>query len=316
MAEIILGITKGLFRYDLTDYFAILGIPIGADTSKIRERYVKIAYRLHPDTCKEKTPEQKQQASKILSRVVNPSYEKLSKESSLSEYLIVLSQTGRSMITEASASAVEGKAAQKLFGFHQDLDLAYFKFLSVLVNHQYEDLDLNRIYNAIAEISELNLVYLFRKQGEGIRQYRSCPIPQVEKTTLTQAPSPPSRESVCDQAKTSSPLETCIRRAQEYLEKENYAQIILEMRDALKIDPKNGRCHGLMGLAYLRQNQLPMAKVYVDTALKADPDDVVVRQARDEYRKLAPHVEASKRKPEDSSKKTGFWGTMFGDKSK
>jgi len=43
--------TKGLFKYDFTDQHAILGVPLDAEYNDIRKRYMKIARRLHSDTC-------------------------------------------------------------------------------------------------------------------------------------------------------------------------------------------------------------------------------------------------------------------------
>ncbi len=55
-------IYQGLFQYDLMDHFAILGVSIDAEQEEIRERYLKIAYKLHPDTCRTHTPDEKEQA--------------------------------------------------------------------------------------------------------------------------------------------------------------------------------------------------------------------------------------------------------------
>lgn len=48
-------IKSGLFKFDLTDHHAILGVPVDADFKDIRKRYLQIARRLHPDSCGAKT---------------------------------------------------------------------------------------------------------------------------------------------------------------------------------------------------------------------------------------------------------------------
>ncbi len=84
------GIKYGIFKLDVIDYHAVLGVPVNADTKQIRLRYLKIVPKLHPDTCKAKTEEDKQLANSILSKLVNPAYEVLNKDSSRAEHQIVI----------------------------------------------------------------------------------------------------------------------------------------------------------------------------------------------------------------------------------
>ena len=73
-------IKQGLFKLDLMDYHAILGVPLDADVREIRLRYLKIVPKLHPDTSKIKNTEAKEKANNILARLVNPAYQALTKE--------------------------------------------------------------------------------------------------------------------------------------------------------------------------------------------------------------------------------------------
>ena len=43
--------TQGLFKFDFTDHYAILGVSLDAEFAEVRKRYMKLARRLHPDTC-------------------------------------------------------------------------------------------------------------------------------------------------------------------------------------------------------------------------------------------------------------------------
>lgn len=314
-------ILQGLFKYDLTDYYAILGAPINADSKQIRQRYLQVAYRLHPDTCKASTEMGKRKANRLLSRLVNPAYEKLSKEVPRREFLIVLSQVGRNLATDKDNLQLVHQPSQKLLKVNKNLDLAYYKLISSLISQQYTDLE--KIYQITAAISELNLVYLVLREDQGIHHAQSSVSVSdanisgsSSSSSSDPTPAQPSA-STPDNPKTTSPLDTYLRRAQECLDRQNYSQAILELRDALKIDPKNGRCHGLMGLAYLGQNQLTMAGVHIDNALKADPDDPIVRQAKQEYNKKIPHEQVKKSATQTDEKKSGFWNwTKFGDKNK
>ncbi|NET53020.1 MAG: J domain-containing protein, partial [Merismopedia sp. SIO2A8] len=84
-------IERGLFKFDFTDHHAVLGIPIGADKKEVRKRYLKIARNLHPDSSKAEGEAEKQQANQLLSKLVNPAYEQLSKDDR--EYLVMTSAT-------------------------------------------------------------------------------------------------------------------------------------------------------------------------------------------------------------------------------
>ena len=90
-------IEQGLFKYEITDHYAILGVPLNADSRQVRQQYLKIAYILHPDTFRGKTEKAKQLATKILSKLVNPAYEQLSKDRSRNEYQLILSQMGQNL---------------------------------------------------------------------------------------------------------------------------------------------------------------------------------------------------------------------------
>ena len=40
--------THGLFKFDYTDYHAILGVSLDAEFAEVRKRYMRLARRLHP----------------------------------------------------------------------------------------------------------------------------------------------------------------------------------------------------------------------------------------------------------------------------
>src|SRR3712207_6925717 len=54
-------------------------VPVDADVKEIRKRYLDIARRLHPDTCKAASDAEKQLAGELLSKLVNPAYKILSR---------------------------------------------------------------------------------------------------------------------------------------------------------------------------------------------------------------------------------------------
>ena len=75
-----LKIDGGLFTYDFIDHHAILCVPVDADFKEIRKRYLQIARKLHPDSSSLGNESDKQKANQLLSRLVNPAYEKFSVE--------------------------------------------------------------------------------------------------------------------------------------------------------------------------------------------------------------------------------------------
>ncbi|WLT37266.1 hypothetical protein NON20_15110 [Synechocystis sp. B12] len=52
------------------------------------------------------------------------------------------------------------------------------------------------------------------------------------------------------------------------------------MKSALKTDPKNAQAHCLLGMAYLKNNMMTMAKVHIGSAVKLDPNDPKVMAAK------------------------------------
>ena len=306
-------IQHGLFKFELIDHYAILGIPLDADPKQIRQRYLKIASRLHPDTCKAENDAEKKQASQILSKLVNPAYEQLLKDKSRAEYQLVLSQIGKRLSGEKEKIAIASQPAKELFQASINLDGVYHKLLQSLASEQYQSLE--QVVNKIAQISELNLVYLILTQGQGIQEKSKQPIRtgRGEKTSgkADGQTTVESNSQKTEEQTNKSPVASYLRRAQEYFDKNNFAKAILELRDALKIDPNNSKSHGLMGLAYLKQNQIAMAKVHINKAWEANPKDPIAVKGKEELDKLTsqkskakPHSSSSKEKSSGKSEKT------------
>ncbi|PSB41237.1 molecular chaperone DnaJ, partial [filamentous cyanobacterium Phorm 6] len=156
--------TKGLFKYDFTDQHAILGVPLDAEFNDIRKRYMKIARRLHSDTCSFEDQADKDWANQFLSKVVNPAYNKFSKESDRKEYNLLLAAIGKRVAKEQGKMQIESAAAKEL-ATAKDLEEAYKTAVGKLALKQYESVQ--ETQDAIAQISELNMVYLLRKERLG-----------------------------------------------------------------------------------------------------------------------------------------------------
>jgi curved DNA-binding protein CbpA len=316
-------IERGLFKYDFTDHHAILGIPIDADSEAIRQRYKQVARLLHPDSCKAENPAEKEQASQMFSKLVSPAYALLSKERSRKEHSVLLRTLRQRLLGESGKVPLKSDSAKQLAQASGDIDLVYKTAVQNLASKQYESI--NQIIEMIAQLSELNMVYLIRKE------------PRKVAGTSSQGDAGKSGNGKVDEAKKGeeqkkdSQVDPYLRRAEEYINKGNSAKAVLELRDAMALDPNNSRCHGLLGLAYLKQNQATMAKVHINKALQLNPQEPSALKGREVLDKLAKPAAAGSKtpaqgnstagkppqgKPDGKSGGGGLFGGLFGGKKK
>lgn len=320
-------INAGLFKYDFSDHHAILGVPLDANTDDIRKRYKQIARRLHPDSCKAESDQEKHLASQLFSKLVSPAYTQLSKDKSRAEHNVILGRMGQRLLQDAAKLQPESEAAKQLMQAGGDINLAYRSAVQKLAETQYETI--SKVLEAIGTMSELNTIYLLRKErkGESVRPAPTA-TPSTPPATRTPAaagarPAPgttaQSRPTAPPSAApASSPVEPYCRRAEELMEKSQFAKAEIELRDALKMEPSNSRCHGLLGMAYLKQNKAAMAKVHINQALKLNPQDPAALEGKKILDKLAqssaaPAGKQNPAKPNDKPGGGGLFG-MFGKK--
>jgi tetratricopeptide (TPR) repeat protein len=303
-------IQQGLFQFDFIDHFAILGVSIDASAQEIRERYLKIAYKLHPDTCKTGTTAERERANKMLSKFVNPAYEHLSREISRVEYRLTLAQIGKGMARDISKITLSGEVAQKLLRSTANYELAYQKSLRSLAIDQYTTVE--NSYQKIALLSELNMVYLMLTDGQGNQKPARSLVAQ-HTAIVTESP---VLTPVSAKAKEST-LAAYIRRARSSFDRDDLPQAVRELRDALREEPDHSACHALLGLSYLRQNQPSMARVHINRAWKTNPQDPTVIECKRELdRAIRPNIEMhdEKSRKETGDHPGGFWSRFGGKK--
>jgi curved DNA-binding protein CbpA len=329
-----LKIDQGLFNLDFTDYHAILGIPVDADLKEVRKRYLVIARRLHPDSCATEDEADRQRASELLSKLVNPAYEKLSQEKNYNEYCILLRLKGQQALKQQETVVLTGDLSRQLAAA-PDMDVSYRTALRELAEQQYKQL--SQALEISGQISELNLVYLMRKEsrGETIGTRKAAPssssTPQGSAgTPVTPRPGTPTQPRSPQAPPTRETLVAAyLRRSQEFESKQNFPRAILELRDALKLDATNGDCHSRLGMIYLKTNQNTMAKIHFNKALELNPQDAVALDGKsrleassgtqtaaskpDGKGKPDPRKSAAKGKSDD--KGGGLFG-LFGGKKK
>ena len=319
------AIKQGLFRLNITDHHAILGVSIDAEAKQIRGQYLKIAQQLHPDKCRSDAAKART-AEQILSRLVNPAYEQLSRKSAFAEHQLVLTQIGKRLAANKNNLPVKSQFAQDLLKAGDGAELVYLKLLKQLTTEQYQSL--SQSGELIEAISELNLVYLMLKSDRGINRSRipATPAPaqsskvNVAPTQSSIAPTP------VEEPTTDSRVNAFIARSQQYISKAEFEQAIQELKDALRINPNHGVAHAVMGRAYLHKKQLTMAKVHIDKAFQAEPHNQVVMESKKALDRLSRTTNQSKTSHPGSDSKSadknnkpgnsGFFSGFFGPKKK
>ncbi len=329
-------ITQGLAEYDCTDHYAILGVAIGASARDIRKRYLKIARGLHPDSCPPGTD--KNQASQVLSKLVNPAYEALSQDKTLTEYNVLLRLIGQRVVLEKDQRTFQGQAAQKLVEAN-DFETLYQETVNQLAQTQYESLE--QVVEIANQLSELNLAYLLRREGGQVKPAVASQAPPSSRphSPQSQAPQPrpsqvqprpsqppPQSPSAPSPAATPEPsaqpnaqfVKEYVRRAEELIAKNAFQDAIQMLRDGLKLDGKNISCHRLMGQVYLKQNKSGMAKHHFKQVLMANPQDKEAQKGMallEKQAKLANSPKKQRKGAAKGSERRGLFG-LFGDKKR
>lgn len=298
---------RGLFQFDFTDRHAILGVRVNAEEIDIRERYQAVARLLHPDSGRWKTDAERTLAVRLFARLVTHAYGKLSKPSQLQEQIIMLELLGKRMVEESSKIQIADPLCQQLYQSSHDFELVYHQIMAQLAAEQFTDLAQSEA--RINQISELNMVYLLRKQLQSVT---SRPPADATNGTTSGA----TKETNTSESGKPSPVEGALRRAEDYMSRKNWLKAVPELRDALGAEPNNVRAHTLLGLAYLHQQQITMAKLSINKAIQLAPRDPQVVQAKQEFERLARVTQGSSSSngKAGAKKSEGMFGGLFGGK--
>ncbi|NER33611.1 MAG: DnaJ domain-containing protein [Oscillatoria sp. SIO1A7] len=312
-------ISQGLFRDNFTDYHAILGVPLDASSNETRKRYMRIARRLHPDSSRAESPEEQKLASDLFSKLVNPAYTKLSSDRGSTEHGIVLKSLAKRLAEERDSIQFQTEAAKQLLQT-KDIEADYKKAVLDLAKQEYESFA--GALDIIGQISELNLAYLLRspaRKSTAASQSPQKPAPAGAKSASTKAATPAKPEVA---SASNSRVDGYYRRAQEFIDSEDFKGAVIELKQAIKIEPKNSRCHALLGMAYLKQNQPTLAKIHTSQALKLKPEEPVAlatkKQLEGTGKKADKKADTKKSKAktgkQDKKSGGGFLGGLFGKK--
>lgn len=300
---------QGLFQFDFNDSHAFLGVSIDADNQAIRQRYKEIARLMHPDSARWTSLEERNLGIKLFSSLVTHAYGQLSRSSQLQEQQTMLELLGKRVIAEAQQVDFSGPAAKSLYQESSARVFStYEKLIAELAQQQYQRL--SDSVTITGQISELNLVYLLRRQPGG----NAGSAASVSSNPSLATETSPSRPIDVVKAKTAesaklSQIENALRRAEEYINMKNWVKANLELREVLKEDPQNAKAHAHIAIVYFRQNQATMAKMHINKALQIAPQDPVVKQAKQELKKLMSDGSSSK-----AATDKGKLFSMFGKK--
>jgi tetratricopeptide (TPR) repeat protein len=292
---------RGLFQFEFTDRHAILGVSVNAEEINIRERYQTVARSLHPDSGKWKTDAERQLAVKLFSRLVTHAYGQLSKSSQRQEQAIMLELLGKRVVEQGNRIQIVDPLCQQLYQSGNDFELVYDRLLTQLATQQYAVLaDSPEIIN---QISELNMVYLLRKQ----LQLVTSAAPSVATNLVSDG----AKETTSGDVAKASSVEGALRRAEDRMSRKNWVEAVQELRNVISTDPANPRAHALLGLVYLRQQQMTMAKLSINKAVQLAPRDAQVIQAKQEFDRASNSTSSAK--TATTKTREGIFG-MFGGK--
>jgi curved DNA-binding protein CbpA len=249
-----------------SDPYAVLGLSVTSDDRRVLKRYRAVAKLLHPDSYTQSAANNRDLAAQLLTRLINPAYQQLKQEKGRADILATLRFRVRRINGDEPLQPQTEVARRLIKTPVPQVDVFYEQAVTRLSESQF--LPLTEFESVTQQLTELNLIYLYLKMGELLTEKR---------TGIISAPTKRPVESTLKNEETKSTAgnyaQRHYQRAQEYGRKENWAQAVSELRDAIRLEPNRGEFHSLLAKAYLMQDLVGMAKVHFRQALKFNPQD-------------------------------------------
>lgn len=256
----------------VSDPYAVLGLSVTADDQRVLKRYRTIAKRLHPDSFVNADSDTQALAQHLLSRFINPAYQRVKQEKGRSEVMAMLRLWARRLNREENFFPTGEYAHQLLKKPFQDVDVFYEQAIDHLANAQLQTLTQ---FEAVSrQLGELNLLYLHLKMGEPLIREKRSGLVAATQAKPAQFTPPPSETAQM----AGSYAQRHYNRALEYARKGVWVQVVAETRDAIRLEPTKSEYHSLLAKAYLMQKLPGMAKVHFRQALKFNPNDPLALQ--------------------------------------
>ncbi|MEB3210165.1 MAG: J domain-containing protein, partial [Leptolyngbyaceae bacterium] len=147
-----------------SDPYAALGISVAADDRRVLKRYRSLAKMLHPDAFTNATGDEKEFASQLLAKIINPTYQRLKQEKGRAETIALLRFRVRRATRDEQLMPQSPRAQRLCRAAVADVEMFYEEAIAQLAEQQYQPL--GNFETIVCEMSELNLVYLRLKMGE------------------------------------------------------------------------------------------------------------------------------------------------------
>ncbi len=335
-------IDRGIGHYDFNDYYAVLGLPLTAEASHVRKRYLMIAKCLHPDI-HGRTTDEKHVATQYLSKLINPAYDVLSQERERTEYSAILKLLGKRLMKRNQKFTPKSDIAHKYLISSKFNN--YEQTIQEIAHIQYQNL--SQALENIGLLSELNLVHILIQEGykhssddsasssivvpksvptnpnntssqntssigsntniaNGDRVNSNYPNSTVGSYQMRSESQVPPRTSV-----NHNSLEKYILDAETYIAKQSWGLALKELRSAIQVDCNSSKCHALLGYVYMNQKLVGMAKVSFQQALKLNPEEALALNYINQVGGGSSTADSSKSKSKND-KKGGFFGWLGG----
>ena len=318
----------GLFQLDMIDHHAVLGCPLTIDPKKIRKRYLKIARKLHPDSLRTASDEERAIASELLSKQVNPAYETLTQDKQLKEYKVLLKMKQKQLKDSPELISYKSEQAQFLLK-SASVSADYESAINKLASGQFDNL--SQVAETINKLSELNAAFLSRQNLPA----QGSPKPAAQETS---AASPPAHAASTSPKKPADPspsaprrssqdqiIDSYLKRAEELEIQRDYSRGILELREAIASHPKNARCHAYLAHLYLKSGQATLARIHAKQALTFEPGNETAQKVQTQLAKASKKAAGGKKGKANAAKSAakgkvgqskggGLFGGLFGSK--
>jgi curved DNA-binding protein CbpA len=249
--------------------YAVLGLSVAADDRRVLKRYHAIAKQLHPDRHSSADSSLQELSSQILTRLINPAYQRLKQEKTRVEEVAILRLRAKCLSRETSILP-KSEAAQQLLSTHpQEIEVFYEQAIANLAEVQFQPL--HQFEQITQQIAELNVLYLHLKSNEPPLREKPTGIMSAKQAKPAQyTPSTVETSQIA-----VSYAQRHYERAKQYAKQGVWQQVVVELRDALRLEPTRSEYHSLLATAYLMQHLVGMAKVHFRQALKFNPNDAL-----------------------------------------
>jgi tetratricopeptide (TPR) repeat protein len=269
-------INRGLYTHKVVDHYAVLGLPLTTTNGeKFRDKYLQLAKLLHPDLAASSETEL---AEKYLAKLVNPAYKILYSDRDRKEHLATLRLLGQRLKLKGESPDLQCELAKKLLKYSHEQ--TYVKYFEEIAKHQYDSLE--QVLDRIADLSELNLVYVMTQELNFQDEF------------VNFAPAPVELPKV-------SPAHRNLQLAEVFISKKQWSEALKELKIGEKLDPNNAYLYAQLGVVYINQNVTLMAKSSFQKALKIDPKEPTAL-------KYIKQFSSPAQPPKKDEKKGGFFG--------